>query len=538
VFNFILHKNTNENDIERLANELKMDASHLSNHLIMKSLILCKGPRIKLKVKSKTIYKTNSFNFVYCIPSDRSKSELTLYLDSKDLSGLEIQLKSGDRDVLIALLNGARARSELNRISDCSRLLRLGLSDVCVGNNKNKFKKHKNNTCASCKAAQDSHSRRCLECNILYCKTCKKKMMIKSAKKTWSCRKCPPVTTASKEKEMIKTQTNPVKEALRKFYVNVNESKSEADLDKILEAYDGEIDKLMSDLQEKYGKPLEIVRAGPPSPPVSSNTQKNNHTENKRMLLNENESDAVMEFLESLKLGGCIQNDDFELLKTLTRSDVSEYHDPLGGFLGEYLNEEHQQQQQQHTEEKKQDGTFGKVRTESSIFDDLESLSLTSDDFKKVKKKKKKKVDITKQVDAKDMNDFMDILVAPMDTSMEESSVKPTPINNKRSSFTDILPVSPPVPPVHQTTPLNKHSSFTDIVDTTTKTGEVKKEDDEPELDLDHSKRKGNFIFDRKTSLWWNPKTKYLFDQKKKMYTRDSKTWYRYDRATKKLVAV
>ena len=42
---------------------------------------------------------TNTLEHRYCVPSPRAKSECTLYLDSKDVPGIEIQLKSGDRDV-------------------------------------------------------------------------------------------------------------------------------------------------------------------------------------------------------------------------------------------------------------------------------------------------------------------------------------------------------------------------------------------------------------------------------------------------------
>ena len=238
-FNFIFHKETEEDQITRLVQALKLSPDvvpHLGNHLIMKSLVLCKGPRLKLKIKSKTIYKSNSFIYVYCVPSLRVKSECTLYLDSKDIPGIPIQIKAGDRNVLVTLLNAARAREELNHVSDCNRLLRLGLSDIQVltkDTTPRQKRKHNNKTCASCNAAKDSHSRRCLDCNILYCKTCKKKMMIKNAKKTWTCRKCPDVSKPSPPP----TTKNPVKEALRKYYEDVNENKSEQDLDKILKAY-------------------------------------------------------------------------------------------------------------------------------------------------------------------------------------------------------------------------------------------------------------------------------------------------------------
>ena len=63
----------------------------------------------------------------------------------------------------------------------------------------------------------------------------KKKMMIKSGKKTWTCRKCPPVLKPTST--TTKSVQNPVKEALRKYYNDVKEQKSDADLDKILKAY-------------------------------------------------------------------------------------------------------------------------------------------------------------------------------------------------------------------------------------------------------------------------------------------------------------
>ena len=259
----------------------------------------------------------------------------------------------------------------------------------------------------------------------------------------------------------------------------------------------------------------------------------------------------VLDLLDNLKLGGCIENDDYELLRSLTSADVAEYHDPLDGFLGagdDFLGTSRISVENENADTS---DDFGKERESSSIFDDLESLSLTNEDFKKSKKKKKKskkKDDEVKiqKVDAKEMSDFMDILVAPMDTSLEESSVggknqnkrasftdlaetPPVPSTNKRSSFTDLVPESPPIKA--KISPTNKRSSFTEIMNDS-------KGDDEPKLDLDQSKRKGNFIWDRNTSLWWNPKTKYLFDQKKKLYTRDNKTWFRYDRSSKKLVAV
>ena len=67
-FNFIFHKQTEEELFDRLVKALKIPSdvtSHLGNHLIMKSLILCKGPRLKLKIKSKTVFKSNSFIYMY-----------------------------------------------------------------------------------------------------------------------------------------------------------------------------------------------------------------------------------------------------------------------------------------------------------------------------------------------------------------------------------------------------------------------------------------------------------------------------------------
>jgi DNA-binding protein Fis len=113
-------------------------------------------------------------------------------------------------------------------------------------------------------------------------------MMIKGGKKTWTCRKCPPVSKPSSTTTKKNVQ-NPVKEALRKYYNDVNEEKSDADLDKILKAYENEIPKLASDLKEKYNKTLEIVRESPPSPPASARATK----KKKRMVLSEDQHLAV-----------------------------------------------------------------------------------------------------------------------------------------------------------------------------------------------------------------------------------------------------
>ena len=276
------------------------------------------------------------------------------------------------------------------------------------------------------------------------------------------------------------------------------------------------------------------------------------------MFLNEDQCVAVIDLLDNLKLGGCIENEDYELIRQLTRADVTEYQDPLDGFLGgddlisTTITAEEKSEQVMTSGN---DFSSSRERQSSSIFDDLDSLSLTSEDFKTVSSKKKKKKSTkskidnemkVQKVDVKDMSDFMDILVAPMEPSIESPSSKTH--NNKRSSFTDLAETPPP-------SIVSKRSSFTDLVPVSpaidsisNSTDAVKEEekvvktkindDDEPRLDLDQSKRKGNFIWDRSTSLWWNPKTKYLFDQKKKLYTRDTKTWFQYDRTLKKLVEV
>ena len=41
-----------------------------------------------------------------------------------------------------------------------------------------------------------------------------------------------------------------------------------------------------------------------------------------------------------------------------------------------------------------------------------------------------------------------------------------------------------------------------------------------PSLDLDPSRRKGNFVFDRRSRLWYNGKTKFYYQPKKKLYAR------------------
>ena len=40
-------------------------------------------------------------------------------------------------------------------------------------------------------------------------------------------------------------------------------------------------------------------------------------------------------------------------------------------------------------------------------------------------------------------------------------------------------------------------------------------------LDLDLTKNKGNYVWDRRSSLWYNRQTNYFFDSKQQIYTKD-----------------
>lgn len=60
-----------------------------------------------------------------------------------------------------------------------------------------------------------------------------------------------------------------------------------------------------------------------------------------------------------------------------------------------------------------------------------------------------------------------------------------------------------------------------------------------PALYLDESKTRGNFVWDRRSKLWFNRSTKYLFNEKTKLYCKSTEgPWFRYDKETMELVQV
>ena len=78
--------------------------------------------------------------------------------------------------------------------------------------------------------------------------------------------------------------------------------------------------------------------------------------------------------MDNLKLGGCIENEDYELIRQLTRADVTEYQDPLDGFLGGddlISTTSTAEEKSEQVMTSGNDFSSSRERQSSSIFDDL-----------------------------------------------------------------------------------------------------------------------------------------------------------------------